>query len=77
MLKVNKSTTISATSSVDGKVVVTMNASIPDAGNISASTYINDKTLYDANKVEVQADMNAFNDLVYGLEDNGNENEKQ
>ena len=55
---------------VDGKevVVATMTASISDNGT-NIAKYIQDETVYKANKSEVRADIAEFQDYVYDLED--------
>ena len=55
---------------VDGKevVVATMTASISDTGT-NIAKYIQDETVYKANKSEVRADIAEFQDYVYELED--------
>lgn len=55
---------------VDGKevVVATMTASISDNGT-NIAKYIQDETVYKANKSEVRADIAEFQDYVYELED--------
>lgn len=55
---------------VDDKevVVATMTASISDNGT-NIAKYIQDETVYKANKSEVRADIAEFQDYVYELED--------
>lgn len=55
---------------VDGKevVVATMTAAISDTGT-NIAKYIQDETVYKANKSEVRADIAEFQDYVYELED--------
>lgn len=68
MLNTVKSISISGSSIIDGKTAASMSATIPAGGNVSISTYIQDRELYDANKTEVHADIATFNTLVYETE---------
>ncbi|WP_286149561.1 MULTISPECIES: hypothetical protein [Bacillota] len=71
MLKINKTININGTSEIDGQVVVYMNASISTDGNTNANINknITNQDLYNANKVSVRADMSAFEEEVYKIED--------
>lgn len=71
MLKVNKNITLNGNSEVNGIQVVYMSASISTDGNSNASVSksIVNQEVYMANKVEVRADMDAFEEAVYKVED--------
>ena len=71
MLKINKTINLNATSEIDGQVVVYMNASISTDGNTNANINknITNQELYNANKVQVRADMAEFEQEVYKVED--------
>lgn len=74
MLKTTVSKTMSGNSvvkTVDGleSVVASMSASIQEDGTISINKYVSNKELYNANKDEVRADMEAFEAAVYKEED--------
>lgn len=65
-----KNISLTGVSSIGGTQVVYMTASVTtDGGDTSVNKLITDKELYNANKVEVRADMNAFEDAVYEVED--------
>lgn len=71
MLKINKTINLNATSEVDGQVVVYMNASLSTDGttNANINKNITNQELYNANKVQVRADMAEFEQEVYKVED--------
>lgn len=70
MLKANKSITITGSSMVNDKPAVYMQANVStDSGMTSHSSSIQDKILYEANKVECRQDMAAFDAMVYEIED--------
>ncbi len=71
MLKTNKSITLTGYSIIENKQVVYMNATIStDGGNVGSVTRsIQNQELYNANKVEVRADMDAFDKQLYAIED--------
>ncbi len=71
MLKTNKSITLTGQSTVEGQQVVCMNATISTDGSNSGTVnrYIQNQELYNANKVEVRADMDEFDKKVYAIED--------
>lgn len=81
-LKGKVSTTLNHTSIIDGELVINMYANIPETGETTRNMTISNKNLYDANKAECRADMEAFDSMVNALEDNmhsggtGNEAEK-
>lgn len=71
MLKTTKSITLVGQSTIEGQQVVYMSATIStDGGNNGTVTRcIQNKEIYDANKVEVRADMDAFDKQLYAIED--------
>lgn len=71
MLKINKTINISATSEIEGEVIVYMNASISTDGNTNANINksIANQDLYNKNKIAVRGDMNKFETEVYKFED--------
>ncbi|HBL05892.1 MAG TPA: hypothetical protein DDZ33_02920 [Clostridium sp.] len=71
MLKTNKSITLTGYSIIENKQVAYMNATIStDGGNVGSVTRsIQNQELYNANKVEVRADMDAFDKQLYAIED--------
>ncbi|MEW8993117.1 hypothetical protein [Clostridium sp.] len=71
MLKTNKSITLVGQSVVEGQQVVYMSATIStDGGNSGTVTRsIQNKELYNANRVEVRGDMDAFDKQLYAIED--------
>jgi hypothetical protein len=71
MLNTNKNITLSGTSVIDGVQVVYMSASIStDGGNgANVNKTITNQEVYNANKVQVRADIKAFEEEVYKIED--------
>ena len=70
MLKTTKQITLTGYSEIEGQNVVQLSASIPsDTGVGNISQYIMNVDLYELNKTEVRADVRAFTDMVYALED--------
>ncbi len=70
MLKINKTINLNENSEIDGQIVVYMNASISTNGeNANINKNIVNQNLYNANKSQVRADMKAFEDEVYKIED--------
>ena len=71
MLKTNKNITLSGTSVIDGVQVAYMSASIStDGGNgANLNKTITNQDVYNANKVQVRADIAAFEEEVYKIED--------
>lgn len=74
MLKINKTINLSATSEIDGQVVVYMNASISTDGttNANINKNITNNELYTKHKVTVREDMKQFETEVYAVEDSLN-----
>lgn len=68
MLKTTRSITINGTSTVevDGveKVVVNFTANIKEDQNITINQFIQNQTLYIANRTQVRKDKNDFEDCV-------------
>ncbi|RGC24855.1 hypothetical protein DWX41_20820 [Hungatella hathewayi] len=70
MLKTSKTINLSGNSIINDKQVVYMQANIStDGGTTSHSSSIQDKELYEVNKVECRQDMAAFDQMVYEIED--------
>lgn len=71
MLKTNKSITLVGQSTIEGQQVVYMSAAISTDGSNSGNVNrcIQNQELYNANKVEVRADMDAFDKQLYAIED--------
>ena len=71
MLNINKNITLGGTSVIDGVQVAYMSASIStDGGNgANVNKTITNQELYNANKVQVRADIAEFEQEVYKVED--------
>ena len=70
MLKTTKQITLTGYSEIDGQNVVQLNAIIPnDTGFGNINQYVQNSELYDTNKLAVRADVRAFTDMVYAIED--------
>lgn len=71
MLKTNKNINLSGESIIDGVQVAYMSANIStDGGNgANVNKTITNQEVYNANKVQVRADIKAFEDEVYKIED--------
>lgn len=69
MLKGTKSTSLSYQSMIGDQVAVYMTAQIPESGRSNSSKTIQNLELYEANKTECRADMEAFDELLWSLED--------
>mgnify|MGYP000982289516 CR=1 FL=1 len=70
MLKTNKSITLTGNSMINDKPVVYMQANVStNGGTTSNSNSIQDKALYEENKSECRADIAAFNNMAYEIED--------
>ncbi len=71
MLKVNKNITLNGISEINGIQVAFMNATISTDGNSNANVNkaITNQELYGNNKEVVRADMEAFEEEVYKVED--------
>lgn len=71
MLKATRSITISANSMINGTQTVYMSAKLETDGKVTSSTAIQNVDLYEANKDQCRADLAAFQQMVYDLEDQG------
>jgi len=71
MLKKSKNITITAQSIIGDVQVANMNASVSTDGSrsINMNKNILDQELYAANRTEVRADMDEFEQAVYAVED--------
>ncbi|KGJ48070.1 prophage protein [Clostridium sp. NCR] len=71
MLKTGKTITINGSSTIDGQVVVYMNASLSTDGtsNENINKNIQNQELYSNNKEAVRKDMRDFEDLVFEEQD--------
>ena len=69
MLKGTKSTSLSYQSMIGDQVAVYMTAQIPESGRSNSSKTIQNLELYEANKTECRADMAAFDEILWSLED--------
>lgn len=73
MLKTNKSISLTGNSMINDKPVVYMSANVStNGGTTSHSSSIQDKVLYEENKAECRADIAAFSQIVYEIEDSIN-----
>lgn len=75
MLKGTKSISLSFNSMIGDQPVVYMSAQIPESGRSNSSKTIQDLALYEANKAECRADMEAFDEMLWDLEDRNEEPE--
>lgn len=70
MLVKSKSVTVSGTSQTeDGKIIGYFNGSISGDGNVSVSSTVNDRELFEENKAAYRADRADFNEFVDGIVD--------
>lgn len=70
MLETSKSISLSGSSKINGEVVVSLNATIPDETGVANITqYKNREDLYDANRTQVRRDVSDFTNMVYDIED--------
>lgn len=75
MLKINKTTNLSAQSLVEvsenestvNKVVAYMNATISENNNVNINKSIQDTALFNSNKTSVLADFSEFETYVYNM----------
>lgn len=67
----NKIVSLTGESKVGGELVARFSATVNSATDVNSAytEQIVDVTLYNANKTEVRADMDAFRTAVYALED--------
>lgn len=75
MLTITKALNVNGTSKIGTEVVATTYANITDNGNYNNNVNIVNKTLYDANKATVRADIAEFNTKVYAIQDGTTETE--
>ncbi len=70
MLKVNRSITLNGTSEIDGAIAAYFHGTIGEESqnNDNINMTIADKSLYDANKQQVQADFAEFCTEFYGAQ---------
>lgn len=74
MLKTTKTTTLNGNSiTEDGTFIASMHCTIDDNGNISTSSNISNKELYEKNKAMVRKDMDDFTALCRNKEDENEE----
>lgn len=71
MLKATRSIKITANSMINGTQAMCMSANLDTDGKVTSSTAIQNVELYEANKTECRADLAAFQQMVYDLEDQG------
>ena len=76
MLKPTKAITLTANSMINGQQAVYMSANLATNGQVNSSMSIQNTELYEANKAECRADMPAFQQLVYDLEDQGKDSDE-
>lgn len=70
MLELNKNISLTGTSIIEGVQVAYMNATISsDGGGANVNKTITNQEAYNANKVQVRADIAAFEQEVYKVED--------
>lgn len=71
MLEINKNITLTGVSKIDGVQVAYMSATISSDGGTGANVNktITNQELYNANKVQVRADIVTFETKVYEVED--------
>lgn len=71
MLNINRKTTLNGTSIIDGVQVAYMSASISTDGveGANVNKTITNQEVYNANKVQVRADIAEFEQEVYKIED--------
>lgn len=68
-LKGTKNISLSYQSTIGEQVAVYMTAQIPESGRSNSNKTIQDLDLYEANKTECRADMAAFDEMLFELED--------
>lgn len=70
MLNYSKSTNYNGESRVklgEGEVIAaTMSGTVNDDGTFTFNSYISNREAYNANKAEVQGDIEEFQELLYG-----------
>lgn len=70
-LSQNKTVTLTAESKIGDVIVARLTASVNSVTDVNSaySEQIVDTTVYNANKVVVRQDMDAFREMIYALED--------
>lgn len=70
-LTINQSTNLTGYSEVDGKQVVFFSASIGASGSsgVQANQIVQDRKLYEENRMECREDMVDFQQYIFELED--------
>jgi len=71
MLKTTKSTSLTGTSTINDNQVIYLSANVTteSAGNTTINQSITDDKLYKANLAECRADVQAFQQAVWDIED--------
>lgn len=70
MLKTTRQITLTGNSMINDQSVVNLNATIPsDTGVGNINQYVQNASLYEANKAQVRRDIADFTALVYEVED--------
>lgn len=70
MLQTNRQITLNGYSLINDQVVVNLNATIPsDTGVGNINQYVQNASLYEANKTQVRRDIADFTALIYEVED--------
>ena len=71
MLKTNKSTSLTGTSTINDNQVIYLSANITNesAGSTTINQSIQNDALYKANLTECRADVQAFQSAVWAIED--------
>ena len=69
MLKGSKSVTLTYQSIINGVPAIYMTASIPESGKSTVNKNITNLDIYEANKEECRKDMGAFDEILWGMED--------
>lgn len=70
MLKTKRQITLTGNSMIDNQSAVTLNATIPsDTGVGNINQYVQNASLYEANKTQIRNDQREFQNLVWETED--------
>lgn len=70
MLKTTRQITLTGNSMINNQSVVNLTATIPsDTGVGNINQYVQNASLYEANKAQVRSDIAEFTALVYEIED--------
>ena len=76
MLTPTKAITLTANSMINGQQACELSAYLATDGPGDSPLSIQNTELYEANKAECRADMAAFQQLVYDLEDQGKDSDE-